>query len=138
VSGAGGIVHLSDSHELKFKVGSGQGTNNFAKLMALKLSLILAAERGVSCLQVFSDSLLAINWLNEVDCLENFLLQPVRDEILAIKSSFVSLSFQHVYREGNRLADNLSKEGLQLASGRWLISGIKNGHTVETEHEPCF
>nr|QHR87972.1 hypothetical protein Q903MT_gene1984 [Picea sitchensis] len=79
--------------------------------MALKLSLILAAERGVSRLQVFGDSLLVINWMNGRNQLENLLLQPVLDELLAIKSSLTEVTLKHIYRERNRLADELSKGG---------------------------
>lgn len=111
ISGAGGIVFISDSHVVKLKAGLGRGSNNFAELMALKLSLILAAERGVSRLQVFGDSLLVRNWMNGRNQLENLLLQPVLDELLAIKSSLTEVTLKHIYRERNRLADELSKGG---------------------------
>jgi ribonuclease HI len=81
---------------VKLKVGLGRGSNNFAELMVLKLSLILAAERGVSCLQVFGDSLLVRNWMNGRNQLKNFLLQPVLDEFLAIKSSLTEVTFKHI------------------------------------------
>jgi ribonuclease HI len=47
--------------KLKFKAGLGRGTNNFDELMALKLVLILAAEKGVQKLQIFRDSMIVTN-----------------------------------------------------------------------------
>ena len=35
--GAGGLIYFSDEHFVRFKVGIGFGTNNFAKLLGLKL-----------------------------------------------------------------------------------------------------
>ena len=37
--GGGAILHLSESHFYKIKMGLGRGTNNFAELLALKLVL---------------------------------------------------------------------------------------------------
>jgi hypothetical protein len=39
-----------DSHNLKFKVGPDKGTkiNNFVEIMALNLTLILAAKKGAT------------------------------------------------------------------------------------------
>lgn len=54
------MLHLSNSHSLKFTAELGNGTNNFSELMALKLVLALGLEHGVSHLQVFGDSLLVI------------------------------------------------------------------------------
>jgi ribonuclease HI len=62
IGGAGGILYLSDSHFLKFKVGIGRSTNNKAELLALKLTLRLAVEHGVQKLQVMGDSMVFKNY----------------------------------------------------------------------------
>ena len=59
--GAREILFLKDDHFFTFKVGLGVGTNNLAELYALKLLLILALDKQISIIQVFSDSLLVIN-----------------------------------------------------------------------------
>jgi hypothetical protein len=46
VCGGGAILYLSDSHFFKMTLGLGKGTNNYAKLMSLKLLLIFAIEKG--------------------------------------------------------------------------------------------
>ena len=49
-----------DTHVLKFKVGLGRGDNNSTKLMALKLTLLLVTENGVSKIQI----LRILQWLS--------------------------------------------------------------------------
>eukprot|EP01018_Ginkgo_biloba_P039380 Gb_12932 [translate_table: standard] len=65
ICGAGGVLYIDEGLSFKFRAGLGFGTNNFAKLMALKLILLLANEKGFSRLQVFGDSLNVINWMRE-------------------------------------------------------------------------
>lgn len=60
--GAGGSLHLGDGLFLNFQTGLGPGTNNLAELMALRMILLLAIEKGVNRLQVFGDSLLVMKW----------------------------------------------------------------------------
>ena len=43
-------------------MGLGNRTNNFVELLAMKLLLHLAKEKGINTLQIFGDSMLAINW----------------------------------------------------------------------------
>jgi hypothetical protein len=49
VSGVGGVLYLRDV--LKIKADLGHGSNNYAELMALKLILISATEKGASKIQ---------------------------------------------------------------------------------------
>jgi hypothetical protein len=70
ICGAGGrggcCLYLSTTHHFLLKSGLGDETNNYAKLLALKLLLIFAMEKGCKTLQVFGDSMLIINWANGV------------------------------------------------------------------------
>lgn len=45
--GAGGILFISSTHSISLNSGIGQKTNNYCKLMALKLVLRLSHEAGV-------------------------------------------------------------------------------------------
>jgi hypothetical protein len=49
-------------------------------------------------------------------CLRKFSLRPIYEEILNIKYVINEVTFVHVYKERNRTADLLSKEGLQDGS----------------------
>ena len=44
ICGAGGILYLFEEHSFAFSPGLGLGTNNYAKLLALKLLIILALK----------------------------------------------------------------------------------------------
>jgi len=121
ICGAGGVIHLDDHHIISFKVGLSRGTINKAKLMALKLPLILSAEKGAQKLQIFGDSLVVVKWKNWTNSLENFNLQPICEGIQLARRALNSLlSFHHVYRERNVVADGLLKAGL-LMEGAWII-----------------
>ena len=56
ICGAGGLLYISDEHYFTFSVGLGLGTNNFAKLIALKLLFTLALKYEIHTLQIFGDS----------------------------------------------------------------------------------
>ena len=58
-----------------------------------------------------------INWANGQLQINSPHLQPLLKEIRDQISNFVSISFQHVYRELNVEADTLSKLALTLPLG---------------------
>lgn len=45
------------------------------------------------------------------------MLMPLLEEIQNLKSSFIVLSLDHIYRDKNDEADRYSKAGLQQAVG---------------------
>jgi ribonuclease HI len=121
ICGGGGCLYLSTTHYFLLKSGLGAGTNNYAELLALKLLLLFVVEKGCKTLQVFGDSMLIINWENGVQRCHISRLVPIYEEVLRIINVFDSISFTHLYREQNQLADRLSKEASQLEYGRWYI-----------------
>eukprot|EP01018_Ginkgo_biloba_P009885 Gb_00929 [translate_table: standard] len=134
ICGAEGILCIKALHTIKFKAGLGKGTNNYAELMALKLRLFLAGEKGVSRLQVFGDSMVVIKWMRkERNCL-NYLLQPLLEETQRACKFFNNLSFFHVCREMNSVADALSKAGIQMSKGHWFLQEEREGHVAEYYH----
>jgi ribonuclease HI len=44
----------------------GQGTNNYAELLTLKLLLLFAKEKELLHLQIFGDSMISINWARKL------------------------------------------------------------------------
>ena len=99
VCGEGGIIYIFESHIVNFRAGLGHETNIFVEIMVLKLALILAAEKRTYHLQVSGDSMLVIKWITREYHMDNFLLQPILDEINDLKYNFTYVSCQHVYRE---------------------------------------
>jgi ribonuclease HI len=61
-------------------MGLGLGTNNYAELMAIKLLLLFAGEKGVQTIQIFGDSMIVINWIHKAQKCHNILLQPILEE----------------------------------------------------------
>lgn len=91
--------------------GLGAGTNSYAELCALRLLLLKPIVEGCSALQIFGDSMIVINWATGILRCRNIRLLPILEEILLLKQHFDFISITHVYRERNRLANKLSKEG---------------------------
>jgi ribonuclease HI len=118
----GGCLFLSSSHYFHLKEGLGAGTNNYLELMALKLLLLFAFEKDCRALQVFGDSLVIINSANGIHRCKISRFLPLLEDVIRIKSLFDNISFSHIYRERNQLADRLCKEATQLAYGIWHIT----------------
>lgn len=65
--------------------------------------------------------MIIINWANGVQRCNSMRLQPILEEVLLLKQNFDSCSIIHVYREGNRVVDHLSKEGWELPEGQLQV-----------------
>jgi ribonuclease HI len=130
------VIYISPSHYYNLKWGLGQGSNNYAELMALKLLLTFAGEKGITHLQIFGDSMVVINWMRKTQLCHNINLSSILDEVFLIANIFTNLSFQHVYRERNVATDTLSKEGTLMALGQWHVIEYKDGQGFEHYHKP--
>jgi len=134
--GGGGILYLSDSHYFIMTAGLGEGSNNFAEIMSLKLLLIFAIEKGCRKLNVYGDSMNVINWISLTQDCRNRSLDSVLYSIRAVLQNFETFSCRHVFRENNRIADLASKEGLSMVLGQWKIAETRDGTTQEYYHRP--
>jgi ribonuclease HI len=83
--GGGGILYLSDSHYYSMTFGLGMGTNNYAKLMSLKLLIAFAIEKGCHSLNVFGDSLNVINWIRGIQRCTNTRLSTLVEDIFRLQ-----------------------------------------------------
>jgi len=134
--GGGAIFHLSDSHFFVLSAGLGEGSNNYAELMSLKLLLIFAIEKGCKRLNVYGDSMNVINWISLTQECRNRRLDILLYSIRTVLQNLDSFSCRHVYRENNRVADLASKEGLNLVLGSWKITETREGTAQEYYHRP--
>ena len=50
--GGGGVLYLSNSHKMAFRVGLGEDTNNIAEWKALAILLRLEEEQGITLIKV--------------------------------------------------------------------------------------
>ena len=118
IAGAGIVIYISDSHFLEFSLGVGHGTNTKAELLSLWALLHLSHMMGIPLAQVFGDSQIIINWAKGSTALSPPELVHWCMETKKLASSFQELSFTHIYREHNDIADRLSKKALSLPQGK--------------------
>lgn len=88
-------------------------TNNFAEYKGLILGLKGALELNIENLFVCGDSMLVINQLNGKYKVNSPNLAQVYGESKKLASQFNSVSFNHVYRNKNTRADELSNKALE-------------------------
>lgn len=80
-------------------------TNNQAEYTALRLALEEAKKLGAKEVDVYMDSLLVVNQMKGVFKIKNRDLWPIHDAIQQLVKEFRHVSFTHVPRELNKLAD---------------------------------
>jgi ribonuclease HI len=111
---ASGYVLMTMDDTIIFQGGQYLGitTNNQAEYTALKLGLEEAFKRGAQYIHVHMDSLLVINQMKGVYKIKNRDLLPIYQAIQAQLKQFHQITFTHVPRELNKLADAMVNEVL--------------------------
>ena len=117
LGGVGFVLLISASHFFHGKMGCIISTNTRVELLALSSLLSFAAYVGIPSLTVFGDSQVIINWANQKACLKVTTLELWCDRIRTTQATFLSLRFQHIYREHNHMTDKLSKDPLNIGRG---------------------
>lgn len=111
-------------------MGLGLGTNNYAENMALKLLLCFAKEKECKSIQVFGDSMNAINWINKIQNCQNLFLLSLIEDVHRLVDSFDVFFcchvYMYVYREQNGITNKLSKDGLLISFRQWKITAVQN------------
>jgi ribonuclease HI len=99
------ILDLEDNVLVDKGIYLGITTNNQAEYTALKLALEECLKMGVVEAQVYLDSLLVVNQIKGIFKVKNRDLWPIHDAIKQLIKKFRKISFSHVPREFNKLAD---------------------------------
>ena len=95
----------------------GVATNNVAEYSALLAGLRRAAELGVDELEVVSDSELMVKQMTGVYRVKNEALRPLALEAGRLARVLPRVTYTHVRREHNELADSLVNRALDAGSG---------------------
>lgn len=72
-------------------------------------------------IHIFGDSKIIIDWFNNITVFHTHTLSNILDEINILKAHFNDITCNHIYREHNISADQLSKVAMTLSGGEWLI-----------------
>ena len=83
----------------------GVTTNNVAEYAGLKAGLEACAKMGVREVHSYMDSLLVVNQMKGIFKVKNRELWPLHDAVKELLGQFDHVTFKHVPREFNKLAD---------------------------------
>jgi len=103
---ASGVVILTMNDEVleDFGVYLGTGTNNNAEWLAVKFALEAVAKYQPKRVHAFMDSELVCKQLNGQYRVKHPDLQPIYRAVLELAKPY-DITFEHVYRAKNKLAD---------------------------------
>ena len=111
---AAGYVIINDAQEVIDEGGEYLGitTNNQAEYHGVRLGLEKAWELGFTQVDFRIDSMLVVNQMNGVYKIKNRELWPIHERIRHLMTRFDKVTFRHVRREFNQLADGMVNKTL--------------------------
>jgi len=111
---AAGWVLYDDEGKTISKSGAytGEQTNNFAEYMGLIYGLELAIEESITSLWVRMDSNLIIEQMKGNWKVKNMNIRPLFEKAKFLEESFEEISFEHIRRDKNTVADAMVNEAL--------------------------
>ena len=122
-----GVVISDDTGKIigQFKKYIGEATNNVAEYKALILALEEADKISNFKLQISNeisleirmDSELVVRQMQGIYKIKEPTLKLLAQEVLKLRNQFKLVSFSHVRREQNKLADKLVNEAIDAALG---------------------
>lgn len=106
---ASGFVVMNRNQDVLHQGGMYLGitTNNQAEYHGVRLGLEKALEMGARTVDFRIDSLLVVNQLNGIYKIKNRDLWPINERIIELAAQFDKVTFAHVRREFNQLADGM-------------------------------
>jgi ribonuclease HI len=111
------ILDMNDTVVEAFGVYLGEATNNVAEWTAVKLALEAVAKYAPTKVHAFMDSELVCRQLNGQYRVKHPGLQPIYREVVELAKQY-DVTFAHVYREKNKLADAEVNKAIDAALSR--------------------
>lgn len=99
------ICKIDDTVVEKSGVYLGMATNNQAEYFGFLKGLERARELGIDKITLFSDSQLVVSQMNGAYKVKNQELLPIYQDVKVVADSFEKISFVHIPRELNKIAD---------------------------------
>lgn len=114
-----GYVIMDEGQRVVARGGEYLGitTNNQAEYHGVRLSLEKAIELGLKRVDMRLDSMLVVNQMNGAYTIKNRELWPINERIRDLMLHFERVTFRHVPRELNQLADGEVNRALDAHEG---------------------
>jgi ribonuclease HI len=112
-AGAGSVMYKDGAEIWAKSEYLDNQTNNYAEYMGLINGLKYATSNDISKLTVYGDSMLIIKQMRGEYAVKSTNLMKLHSEAKNLKMSFKEVEFLHVYRDGNKRADELANMGLK-------------------------
>ncbi len=111
---AAGVVIQNEQGEIvgKFSKYLGETTNNQAEYQAVILALEQAKRLGAQEVEFYLDSQLVVEQLNRNYKVKDQTLARLFIQIWNLSQSFSKISFKHIPRQQNKLADRLVNQAI--------------------------
>lgn len=110
-AGIGAVLKIDNTEHLH-KRFIGKATNNQAEYEALLMGLRAAADAGATEVECFLDSELVVKQLNREYKVKDGNLAVLFVKVWNLMNEFKKVSFHHIRREQNKLADQLANEAM--------------------------
>lgn len=106
---AAGYVIMDHNQDVIDQGGEylGVTTNNQAEYQGVRIGLEKALSLGIKRVDFRIDSMLVVNQMNGVYKIKNRELWPINERIRGLMTEFEKVTFSHVRREFNQLADGM-------------------------------
>jgi len=112
-AGAGAVIYDNGNEIWSQSLFVGlKETNNYAEYKGLILGLTKACEMGIKDLHVQGDSQLIIKQMKGEYKVNSENLLPLFNQAKDLEKNFVSIKYEHIYREKNKRADRLSNDAI--------------------------
>jgi ribonuclease HI len=109
IAGAGAVIYkFNDEISAKIRFVGNNETNNVAEYTGLIIGLLEAIALNIKVLRVEGDSMLVIKQMKGEYKVKSANLINLYNEAKVLEKEFDIISFNHIYRENNKRADELS------------------------------
>lgn len=116
-AGIGGAFFRKGMEIYSFAEYLSDATNNQAEYTALCKALEIAAQFDVKSVRVSSDSQLMVRQLTGEYRVKHANMKPLYERAKQLAGKFEKIEFVHISRNLNKLADKLSKIGMNQTNG---------------------
>ena len=114
-AGAGAVLYQGNTEIWAKSIFVGKNsTNNVAEYTGLIIGLHEAVNKNIKQLTVKGDSMLVIKQMKGEYKVNSKDMQRLYENAKSFEKSFDKIVYEHVYREHNKRADQLSNEGVNL------------------------